>query len=86
MSTTSGPLDVASRHLAEETSRRGAATDIVAGAMLGRGLTNEPDPISALSFVGIAEARPDLGENHKQIRRELVVGAEATRVLETLYS
>ena len=26
---------------------------------------------SALSFIGIAEAREDLGENHKQIRREL---------------
>jgi hypothetical protein len=27
-----------------------------------------------LTFIGIAEARPDLGENDKQIRRDLPAG------------
>ena len=63
---------------------QGRAVDAVVVEAVERAVPLDPEVEAAararFSFVGVGEARPDLAERHKEIRRERLAGGEAAEV------
>ncbi len=62
------------RRLETEAARRGVPVESLIAETLERDFPAEAVGSRKLSFVGIAEARDDLSEKYKQIRRDLAAG------------
>ena len=62
------------RRLETEAARRGVPVESLIAKTLERDFPAETGGSPKLSFIGIAEARDNLSENYKQIRRDLAVG------------
>jgi hypothetical protein len=62
------------RRLRAEAERRGVALESMIAATLERDFPAGAAEAPSLSFIAIAQAREDLSENYKQIRRELAAG------------
>ena len=65
------------RRLEAEAARRGVAIESLIADTLERDFPADAPASSKPSFIGLAEARADLSENHKSIRRELAGGRVA---------
>src|SRR5690349_3097586 len=64
------------RRLQAEAARRGVPVESLIAETLERDFPPPGEaPARTLSFIGLAAARSDLGENYKQIRRDLAAGA-----------
>ena len=74
MSVTVDLPDEVLRRLEAEAARRGVAVKSLITETLERDFPAEVGGSPRLSFIGIAEAREDLSENCKQIRRDLAAG------------
>lgn len=74
MSVTVDLSDEVLRRLEAEAARRGVAVESLIAETLERDFPAEASASPKLSFIGIAEAREDLSENYKQIRRDLASG------------
>jgi len=74
MSVTVDLSDEVLHRLQEEAARRGVPVESLIAETLERDFPPAADERPKLSFIGIGEAREDLGENHKQIRRDLAAG------------
>lgn len=74
MSVTVDLPDDVLRRLEAEAARRGVAVELLIAETLERDFPAEAARSPKLSFIGIAEAREDLSENYKQIRRDLAAG------------
>lgn len=62
------------RRLQAEAARRGVLVESLIADTLERDFPADTGHSPTLSFIGIAQARDDLSENYKQIRRELAAG------------
>ncbi len=62
------------RRLETEAARRGVPVESLIAKTLERDFPAEAIGSPKLSFIGIAEAREDISENYKQIRRDLAAG------------
>jgi hypothetical protein len=62
------------RRLRAEAARRGVPVQTLIAETLERDFPAGAAEPPALSFIGIAQARDDLSETYKQIRRELAAG------------
>ncbi len=74
MSVTVDLSDEVLRRLEAEAARRGVAVESLIAETLERDFPAATGGSPTLSFIGIAEAREDLSENYKQIRRDLAAG------------
>jgi len=66
--------DGVQRRLDAEAARRGVPVESLIADTLARDFPAGTAETPTLSFIGIAQARDDLSENYKQIRRELAAG------------
>ncbi len=62
------------RRLEAEAARGASTVESLIVETLERDFSAETVVSPTLTFIGIAEAREDLGENHKQTRRDLAAG------------
>jgi hypothetical protein len=62
------------RRLDAEAARRGVPVESLIADTLARDFPGGTAEAPTLSFIGIAQARDDLSENYKQLRRELAAG------------
>jgi hypothetical protein len=62
------------RRLEAEAARRGVPVQTLIAETLERDFPPGTGESPTLGFIGIAEARADLSQNYKQIRRELAAG------------
>ena len=74
MSVTVDLSDEVLHRLREEAARRGVPVESLIAETIERDFPPATEQKPKLSFIGIGEAREDLGENHKQIRRDLAAG------------
>lgn len=71
MSLTVDLPDDVVRRLEAEAARRGVPVESLIAEALEREVPATAGEQPQLGFIGIAQARDDLSENYKQIRREL---------------
>jgi hypothetical protein len=62
------------RRLQAEADRRGLAVESLIAETLERDFPPTANVAPTLTFIGMFDAREDLSENYKQIRRELAAG------------
>ncbi|MGA2211612.1 MAG: hypothetical protein ABSH30_18520 [Acidimicrobiales bacterium] len=77
MSVTVDLPDDVLRRVQAEAARRGVPVESLIAETLERDFPAGTAESGSLSFIGIVEARDDLSENYKQIRRELAAGRAA---------
>jgi hypothetical protein len=65
------------RRLQAEAARRSVPVESLIAETLERDFPSGTVESPSLRFIGVARARDDLSENHKQIRRELAAGRAA---------